>query len=254
MKPMRHWGRRIARSERLHGALCFAIQLYIRLVYATNRWSEEGAEHPRRLCEAGRPFVGAFWHGRMMMIPLAWRRRAPMHMLISSHRDGRIIAGAVGYFGIQSIAGSTRRGGTAALRALVKQLAAGDCVAITPDGPAGPAMVVSSGIVNIARLARVPIQPVVFATSRRWMLRTWDRMHLALPFGRGVILWGEPIEIGHDLDEVGVERVRHLVETRLRDMTALADSRVGHGPAPVAACEPAAAIEGAPELAAGKRP
>ncbi len=254
MRPFRDWARRVVRSERLHRALCFAIQLYIRFVYATNRWTEEGAEHPRRLYEAKQPLVGAFWHGRMMMIPLAWRRRAPMHMLISSHRDGRIIAGAVAHFGIQSIAGSTRRGGTMALRALVKQLAAGDCVAITPDGPAGPAMVASSGIVNVARLARAPIQPVVFATSRRRVLKTWDRMHLALPFGRGIIIWGEPIAVAHDLDEAGIERARQLVETRLREMAALADSRVGHGTAPAAECEPAAAIERTPELVAGKRP
>jgi lysophospholipid acyltransferase (LPLAT)-like uncharacterized protein len=254
MKTVRKWSRRIVRSERLHRALCFAIQLYIRFVYATNRWTEEGAEHPRRLCDAGRPLVGAFWHGRMMMIPVAWRRRAPLHMLISSHRDGRIIAGAVAYFGIQSIAGSTRRGGSAALRALVKQLAAGDCVAITPDGPAGPAMVASSGIVNVARLAGAPIQPVVFATSRRRVLRTWDKMHLALPFGRGIILWGEPIEIERDLDEVGIERTRQLVEARLRDLTALADNRVGHRPAPAAECELDAGIDHAPKLAAGKRP
>jgi lysophospholipid acyltransferase (LPLAT)-like uncharacterized protein len=254
MKAFRKWGRRIVRSARLHRALCYTIQLYIRFVYATNRWTEEGAEHPQRLCKAGRPLVGAFWHGRMMMIPIAWRRRAPMHMLISSHRDGRIIAGAVAYFGIQSIAGSTRRGGSAALRALVKRLAAGDCVAITPDGPSGPAMVASSGIVNVARLARAPIQPVVFATSRRRVMQTWDKMHIALPFGRGIILWGEPIEIEDDLDAAGVELARQLVEERLRNLAALADSRVGHGPAPAAACEPASGIDRAPELAAGKRP
>jgi lysophospholipid acyltransferase (LPLAT)-like uncharacterized protein len=254
MRAFRDWGRRIIRGERLQRALCYTIQLYIRFVYATNRWTEEGAEHPRRLCEAGRPLVGAFWHGRMMMIPIAWRRRAPMHMLISSHRDGRIIAGAVAYFGIQSIAGSTRRGGTGALRALVKQLAAGDCVAITPDGPSGPAMVASSGIVNVARLARAPIQPVVYATSRRRVLATWDGMHIALPFGRGVIIWGEPINIAHDLDEAGIEQARRLVEARLREMAALADSRVGHVTVQAAGDDSAAAIERAPELAAGKRP
>ena len=101
------------------------------------------------------------------MIPMAWQRLAPMHMLISAHRDGRIIADAVTYFGIQSIAGSTRRGGSAALRAMLKRLEAGDCVGITPDGPRGPAMVASSGIVNLARLAGAPIVPIVFATSRR---------------------------------------------------------------------------------------
>jgi hypothetical protein len=248
MTRLQRWARRIVRSRRLHRALCFALQLYIRFVYATNRWTVEGAEHPRRLRDAGRPFVGAFWHGRMMLIPLAWNRMAPMHMLISPHRDGRIIADAVAYFGIRSVAGSSRRGASAALRALVKLLAAGNCVAITPDGPSGPAMVASSGVVNVARLARVPIQPIVFATSRRRIMQTWDRMHVALPFGRGVILWGEPIEIERDLDEAGIERTRLLVEERMRDMVALADSAVGHGPAPAVTHGPAVA----PELAGGE--
>jgi lysophospholipid acyltransferase (LPLAT)-like uncharacterized protein len=252
MTVLRRWGRRIARSERLHHALCYAIQLYIRFVYATNRWTEEGAEHARRMCEGGRPFVGAFWHGRMLMIPMAWRRMAPMHILISAHRDGRIIADAIAYFGVQSVAGSTRHGGSAALRALVKLLAAGDCIAVTPDGPAGPAMVASAGIVNVARLARVPIIPIVFATSRRRILRTWDRMHLALPFGRGVFLWGEPIEIEHDLDEAGIERARLVVERYMLDMLASAESRVGHGPAPSEVRKPAGAIERTAELAGGE--
>src|SRR4029079_17496217 len=119
--------------------------------------------------------IVAFWHGRMLMLPMGWRRLAPMHMLISAHRDGRIIADAVTYFGVNSIAGSTRRAGSSALRQMLKQLAAGDCVGITPDGPRGPAMQASLGIVNVARLARVPIVPVTFATSARLVLSTWDR-------------------------------------------------------------------------------
>ena len=133
------------------------------------------------------------------------------------------------YFGIDAIAGSTRRGGSSALRAMLKRLADGDCVAITPDGPRGPAMKASLGIVNLARLARVPIQPVTYATSRRRLLDTWDRYHLALPFGRGVILWGEPIEIAPDLDAAGVEHARCLVETRMNEMVREADRLVGHG-------------------------
>ena len=135
MKALRRGIRRFVRSDWLRRVLCYAIHLYIRFAYLTNRWSVEGAEHPRRLREAGQPFILAFWHGRLMMIPMAWRRMAPIHMLISSHRDGRIIADAVAHFGVQSVAGSTRRGGSAALRAMVKALAAGDCVGITPDGP-----------------------------------------------------------------------------------------------------------------------
>ena len=151
-----------------------------------------------------------------------------MHMLISAHRDGRIIADAVTYFGVQSIPGSTRRGGSAALRRMLKQLEAGECVGITPDGPRGPATVASVGIVNLARLAGAPIVPVVFATSRRKILNSWDRFNLALPFGRGVFVWGEPIEIASDLDAAGLEEARLLVETRMNEMAREADRRVGH--------------------------
>jgi lysophospholipid acyltransferase (LPLAT)-like uncharacterized protein len=251
--------REFARSDRLRRVLCYAIHLYIRLVYRTNRWRVEGAEHPRRLRDAGHPFILAFWHGRLQMIPMAWQRLAPIHMLISAHRDGRIIADAVAHFGVQSVAGSTKRGGSAALRTMVRALAAGDCVGITPDGPAGPAMVASAGIVNVARLARAPIVPVVFATSRRRILRSWDRMHVALPFGRGVFIWGEPIELESDLDEAGVERARQRVEARMLDMVAVAESRVGHGPIPSPAPGVDAqgagipGIEATAKVAAGKR-
>ena len=230
MKAPSRWGRRLVRSDRLRRLLCWGIQLYIRFVYRTNRWTIEGGEIPRELRRAGRPFILAFWHGRLLMIPMAWQRLAPMHMLISAHRDGRIIADAVTYFGVASIAGSTRRGGSSALRLMLKHLAAGDCIGITPDGPRGPAMRASAGIVNVARLAGVPIVPVVFATSRRRVLASWDRFHLAKPFGRGVFLWGEPIEIDRDRDDAGLEQSRQLVERRMNEMAAEADRRVGHGP------------------------
>jgi len=215
-------------SRRLRRLLCWAIACYIRLVYCTNRWSVEGADIPRRLRADGKSFIGAFWHGRMLMIPMAWRRLAPMHILISAHRDGRIIADAVGYFGVGSITGSTRRGGAVALRTMLKRLAVGECIGVTPDGPRGPATVASAGIINLARLAGAPIVPVTFATSRRRILSSWDRFHLALPFGRGVFLIGEPVAIAGDLDAAACEDARLLIENRLNAMTAEADRRVGH--------------------------
>lgn len=228
------------------------MQGYIRFVYRTNRWTVVNGEAPRRLLAAGRPFIGAFWHGRMMMIASAWARRAPMHMLISAHRDGRIIADAVAYFGIDAIAGSTRRGGSAALRLMLKKLRDGDCVAMTPDGPRGPAMVASVGIANLARLAQAPIVPITFATSRRRLARTWDRFHIALPFGRGVVLWGEPIELAVDLDEAGLEAARRLIEERMVEMVHDADRRVGHQ-APPALADPEDADAATPRAAADNR-
>ena len=239
--------RRLLRNARLRGVACWFIHWYIRFVYRTTSWTIEGAEWPHRLRAEGKPFILAFWHGRLLMIPMAWRRLAPMHMLISAHPDGQIIADAVTYFGVDSIAGSTSRGGSAALRTMLKRLKAGDCVGITPDGPRGPAMSASTGIVNLARLARVPIVPITYATSRRRMLATWDRFHLPWPFGHGVYLWGEPITFAEELDQAEPECARRLVETRMVEMVCEAERRVGHGiPAPTAtdAIEPARRIAG----------
>ena len=223
----RAW-RRFLRSAALRRIACWVTHCYIRLVYLTNRWSLEGGDWTRWLTREGRTFIVAFWHGRLLMMPLAWHGLSSFHMLISAHRDGRIIAGAMTYFGIGTIAGSTSRGGSSALREILKRLREGACVGITPDGPRGPAMTVSIGIVNIARLAGVPIVPVTFATSRRRVLATWDRFHLALPFGRGVFLFGEPIELGAELDEEGLENARRRLETRMVEMTREADRLVGH--------------------------
>ena len=164
--------RRFLRSAPLRRIACWVTHCYIRFVYLTNRWSVEGNDWTRRLTLEGRTFIVAFWHGRLLMMPLAWHGLTTFHMLISAHRDGRIIAGAMNYFGIATIAGSTSRGGSSALREILRRLKEGGCVGITPDGPRGPAMTVSIGIVNIARLAGVPIVPLTYATSRRRILAT----------------------------------------------------------------------------------
>ena len=228
------FGRRIIRSDALRRALCRLIALYVRLVFATSRWTIEGAETPGRFHESGRPFILAFWHGRLLMMPMAWRRDVPIHMLISGHRDGRIIADAVGHFGIKSIAGSSSRGGGAALRQMVRTLKGGACVGVTPDGPRGPAMQASQGIVVTARLAQTPIIPLAYATRRRRVMRSWDRFHLPFPFTSGIHLWGEPIAVPADADEATLEHYRRLVEQRLNALGAEADRRMGHPVPPLA--------------------
>jgi lysophospholipid acyltransferase (LPLAT)-like uncharacterized protein len=225
---MKNFSRGIIRSDALRRALCRVIALYIRFVFATSHWTIEGAEEAARFHRDKRPFILAFWHGRLLMMPMAWPRDVAIHMLISGHRDGRIIADAVGHFGITSIAGSSSRGGLAALRAMVKQLKNGDCVGITPDGPRGPAMQASQGIIAAARLAQVPIIPLAYATRRRRVMRTWDRFYFPLPFTEGLHLWGEPIEVPADSDEAAMERYRQLVENRLNALGNEADRRMGH--------------------------
>lgn len=231
----------IGKNERLRGALCWLAAQYIRLVWATGRWRVEGDAEARRLWDQGRPFILAFWHNRLLMMPRSWRRGTPIHMLISQHRDGQLIARTVAHFGIRTVAGSSTRGGAGALRGMLKALKAGECVGITPDGPKGPRQHASDGIVAVARLSGCPILPATYAVERRRLLRSWDRFVVPLPFTRGIIRWGAPLAVPRDADEAALEQARRQVEDALNALAAAADIHMGVEPIP-----PAAESGGAP--------
>lgn len=220
----------ILRRDWIKAALCAVLAGYIRLVHVTSRWQVQGGEIPARLWDAGQPFILAFWHGRLLLMPYSWRKGMPIGMLISQHPDGRFISHTIRHFAIDTIVGSSSRGGAAALRALLKSLESGVSVGVTPDGPRGPRMRASHGIVQAARLAGVPILPCTFAVNRRHVLSSWDRFILALPFARGVFIWDEPITVARDASGEAIETARLLLETRLNAITATADRLCGAAP------------------------
>jgi lysophospholipid acyltransferase (LPLAT)-like uncharacterized protein len=235
----------LARRDRARRIACWAMAQYIRLVHCTSRWSVRGAEAPKGLWAAGKPFILAFWHGRLLMMPYCWKRGVPINMLISRHLDGQLIARTVMHFGIATVAGSSSKGGSAALRAIVRALRAGECAGFTPDGPRGPRMRASAGLINAARLAQVPILPCSYAVTPRRVLASWDRFVLAFPFGRGVFLWGEPIAVAADGDAAALERTRLTLEERLNALTREADLLCGTVPVEPSAAPAAAFLEGA---------
>ncbi|MDJ0948060.1 MAG: lysophospholipid acyltransferase family protein [Alphaproteobacteria bacterium] len=200
---------------------------YVRLVHATTRWTVVRGEIPARYWDQGEPFIGCFWHGRMLAMRFSWPRRVPIDILISAHRDGRLIAATMRRFGVGTVIGSSSRGGTAAIISMRNRLRQGVSIGITPDGPRGPRMRVAPGIIQLAALTGAAIVPASFSTTRARTLGSWDRFLLALPFGRGVYVFGEPIEVPPRPDKATLERLRRELEDRLNALTAEADRRCG---------------------------
>lgn len=228
------WHKRIIKSDTMRSTLCWIAAAYVRLVRVTGRWKTEGGDLPAQYLRDGKPFIVAFWHQRLLMMPYTWRAVGgdlPFHMLISSHRDGAIISRTVAHFGIQTIAGSTGvgKGGAAALRQIIKALKAGDVVGMTPDGPRGPRMRASDGVVQAARMAGVPVFPLTYSASSRKIFKSWDRFVLPLPvpFARGVFHWGEPVFVERKLDDAGLEAKRLEIENALTKLTQDTDRDLG---------------------------
>ncbi len=229
--------KRILTSNAVQSVVCWLAATYIRLVYFTSRWQVVRGHIPAAYWDAGKPFILTFWHGRLLFVPHLWHRAGVIHMLISGHRDGQLIARTVQHLGIDAVTGSSSKGGGAALRRMVSMLKSGEYVGITPDGPRGPRMRASEGVVALARLSGAAVIPATYSATRRRVLGSWDRFVVALPFCRGVFVWGEPIEIPRDTDSEMQEEYRQRIEDALNTLCREADLMVGQ-----AVIEPADAV------------
>ena len=248
------FGKRVTRSRLGRAVLVWLYARFTSLVFVTTRWQTHGRENADALFRAGRPFITAFWHGRLMMLAHGWQAEPPVHVIISQHPDGESIARATRHLGVVPVRGSSTRGGAAALRASLRLLNDGGYVGITPDGPRGPRMRVQHGTIALARLSGAPIVPFTFAVSRRKVARSWDRFVVAQPFGRGVYAWGPPLYVSADADEAAQEDARLTLEERLNALTAEADRSVGAEPIEPAGEAARASGKQAGPAAAGARP
>jgi lysophospholipid acyltransferase (LPLAT)-like uncharacterized protein len=217
--------RRIASSLAAQRFAGFLAAEYLRLVWFTNRLILE----PAGLYEAvgpQQPVIIAMWHGQHFMVPFL-RRGHRVKVLISRHRDGEINAYAAERLGVGTVRGSGAvrgpqdrgvrfdlKGGVGAFKSMLTALAEGYNMALTADVPKR-ARVAGLGIVKLAQVSRRPIYPVAVVTSRRVMLKNWDRSAVNLPLGRIAIVSTDPIVVPPDADDDTMEQYRLLVQQRL---------------------------------------
>lgn len=206
-------------AERRLRRLVWAGGGVLRALAATWRIRVVGGEHIERLRREERPFVFACWHGELL--PLLWHhRKQGVHVLISEHRDGELVARVAEGLGFRTVRGSTSRGGGRALLTLSRLLEGGHEIAFTPDGPRGPARRYAPGALVAAQRAGAPVLPVAAAASRAWRLRSWDRFLVPQPFARVTVAYAPPAYVeGATPREAAAETARfealHDVASRL---------------------------------------
>ncbi|MGE0473568.1 MAG: lysophospholipid acyltransferase family protein [Nitrospirales bacterium] len=138
----------------------------IRLFGKSMRLFTVGESRVDDLYRQGQRIIIAFWHGRQVMMPLAYRGSCAS-ILISQHRDGELMARIMKSFGFGAVRGSTTRGGVQAIRQLIREGQSGGDLVVTPDGPKGPACRVQQGVLYVAKMTGFPIVPLTFASSKK---------------------------------------------------------------------------------------
>lgn len=229
--------RRLTRSSAFQRVLGTVAAQWLRLVWWTNRWQLD-PPHIYDDLDPQLPVIVAFWHGQHFMMPFLKRGHHRAKVLISRHRDGEMNAIAAELLGVGTVRGSGshggefhRKGGVSAFKAMVSALEEGYNMALTADVPK-VSRIAGLGIIMLARQTGRPIVPVVIATSRFKRLNNWDRSVINLPFGRGIMLAGEVVEVPADAGDAAMEILRAKLQENLNEATRRAYAMIGREDAP----------------------
>ena len=176
--------------------------------------------------KAGERCIYAFWHARLLPLVITHRGRG-VGVLISRHRDGEWIAQVLEALGYTTARGSSTRGGEAATLSMLGYAAEGRSLAISPDGPRGPARRVKPGLLYLAGRTGLPVVPIVSAGNPVWILRSWDRFRIPKPFARVQIAYGAPLQVPAELDEAGQLHWCGVIEAAIDELTLRAGEAVG---------------------------
>jgi len=196
------------------------IKLIFLFLEKTIRWQDIGMPYSKD--DANR-YLFAFWHARLLMVPRLSRGGAwHGYMLISSHRDGGFIADTIHLLGIETVRGSSTRGGARAMLKMVRAVKDENRhLGITPDGPKGPCEQIKPGTIQLAMKTGLPVVPVCYATKRHWRINSWDRFYIPQPFTRGVFVIGDPIKISENDD---MNEALQCVQQAMNETQQKADS------------------------------
>ena len=206
-------GRRIA-------TIAFGGTWLVRLMGLTWRIRVRDDAELRRLRAERKPVVFALWHGQML--PLLYHHRGEgVAVLISEHGDGEIIARVAAKLGFRTVRGSTSRGAARALLGLARELRDGNDLAITPDGPRGPAKSFAPGTVIVAQRGNAPIIPAVVQVKSAWRLKSWDRFMIPKPFTTITVAYGGAVYVAQSAVDL-----EHAAEAA-RDAMLAVEARIG---------------------------
>ena len=165
--------------------------------------------------------IGASWHNRLLMLPLALHRFIGDHpgsALVSASRDGAWIAELVKKAGFGVVRGSSSRQGVGAVLQMSDELASGRDVVISPDGPRGPAYQVSPGIIFLAQKTGIPVMPMHLEYSSFWRLKSWDGFFLPKPFSKTRMTFGKLHYVRPTSTDEDFEGERSALENALMEL------------------------------------
>jgi len=191
---------------------------FIRTYFKLMRIETFGRELELELLAERRDVLYAGWHRGFLYYAYHYRDRQGAG-IISQSRDGEIIAMVCKSLGIHSMRGSSTRGGSEALNALVDYIRAGHIGGFTPDGPVGPPYVCKPGIIRLAARTGSPLLAFCWDAWPSHEFNSWDRTIFPFPFARLAVLYDRaPLYVPDGLSDEDYEGYRLEFDRRMNHL------------------------------------
>ena len=192
--------------------------LFLKIWYKTLRVKRTDAMGVTTGKEAGN-YAVAMWHNRIFcMLPLFHAKFRTNTVTVSSRsKDGQVMADCVKHFGIETIRGSSNKGGrdkggAAALILTIGALKSGNNICFTVDGPQGPKYKVKPGIIKASQKSGAKILPIAANMHSYWEVKSWDKLQIPKPFSKVEVVIGDPVEIPKDSTQQELEEYQKNLE------------------------------------------
>lgn len=167
--------------------------------------------------------IAVFWHNQILLTSYFWRFSNFVAM-VSGSFDGEYISRTLQRLKIGVIRGSSTRGGTQALRRMIRILRKEkSSITFAIDGPKGPIYKVKPGAVLLAKTSGVPIVPLVIEPQSFWTVNSWDKMQIPKPFTKAKVLIAEPIFVSKDAGVQELEDKRREIQQQLDELTSIGE-------------------------------
>ncbi|MBI4649844.1 lysophospholipid acyltransferase family protein [Candidatus Desantisbacteria bacterium] len=174
----------------------------------------KGEEVLENYYKKGKRVIFTFWHDSQLFFVYYYRNRN-INVLVSESKDGEYITRTIEKLGFRSLRGSSSRGGLKGLLKMINALKEGYDAGITPDGPRGPRHVLKEGVLLLSQRTGCPIIPISFSSRKGKYFKSWDKFFMPFPFSRGMLIYGNPIEIPQNCSTEELKKYQIMVEKEL---------------------------------------
>jgi lysophospholipid acyltransferase (LPLAT)-like uncharacterized protein len=203
-------------------------RLIIEILWRTCRLRVEGEARLHALVIEHGAVVPVCWHQHLLLCARYLVTRPSglkPGFMISPSVDGEAPTWLAQSYGAHVVRGSGSYTGLRAVRgvhtAIVKD---GISPGVTPDGPRGPRFKFKPGAIFAAQISKKPVVPIAFAAKPAFVLKTWDKFVLPVPFSRVTIAIGEPYFPPNRLSDEEMTAAQEEMERRMLATYELARS------------------------------